>query len=210
MTLRHSPPQADTGGPASEQAEPPTVDSRPAAAITVFVVALAALAIVFGVSVFYTLPSNLLSSKDGGGLRTVFNEVLPQNWAFFTKDAQSENILVYHASEGSGFVSGVTTPQGRPSNAFGLSRTQRAQGPELANLQLAIPPEKWTACDGEPARCIELNQDSPAISVANTSPVPTVCGDAYLVIATPVPWAFRDLVPYTLRASTLVRIDAQC
>lgn len=179
--------------------------------VRAFLATASLLAAVFGVAIFYTLPTNILSSKDGGGPRAVFNEVLPQNWAFFTKDPQSDVILAYQVSDdGAGFTSKMITPQGLPSNAFGLSRTQRAQGPELANLQLGVPGSNWTACDGSALECLELYKDSPVTIVENTSPVPTVCGGVSLVIAKPVPWAFRDLVPYSMRTNHLVRIDAQC
>lgn len=76
----------------------------------------------------------------------------------------------------------MITPQGLPSNVFGLSRTQRAQGPELANLQLGVPGSSWTVCDGSALECLELYKDSPVAMVENTSPVLTVCGGASLVM----------------------------
>lgn len=53
--------------------------------VRVFLATASALTVSSGVAVFYTLPTNILSTRDGGGPRAVFNEVLPQKGHFSPK-----------------------------------------------------------------------------------------------------------------------------
>ena len=99
-------------------------------------------------------------------------------------------------------VSLLVTPQAKASNLFGLSRTQRAQGPELAILLRAVPTPGWVDCSAlERAACLAELRRRPKTLLHNTSPIPTVCGDVALSIESTTKWAYRRL------ADTGYRID---
>ncbi|WP_438290870.1 SdpA family antimicrobial peptide system protein [Streptomyces sp. HUAS TT7] len=100
-------------------------------------------------------------------------------WAFFTRNPQSEQTGAYALSADGSPRNLLHTPQGNPSNMFGLSRTQRVQGPELGFFNAAVTGH-WSDCGGYPDDCMKEASRKPAVKVDNTSPVPTVCGDSYL------------------------------
>ncbi|MGO2034532.1 MAG: SdpA family antimicrobial peptide system protein, partial [Brevibacterium aurantiacum] len=79
------------------------------------------------VSVFFSLPSNVLSDRGKVNAARVFSvDLAPQGWGFFTKPPSDSDLFYYDGN----LQSVMETPQGRADNLLGLSRTQRAQGPE--------------------------------------------------------------------------------
>ncbi|GHG81166.1 hypothetical protein GCM10018779_63180 [Streptomyces griseocarneus] len=158
------------------------------------------------VSLFYTLPSNALSSRHSKGARQYFNTVTPQVWAFFTKNPEGIQIGFYgRGGQGKNLL---RTPQGNPSNLFGLDRTQRAQGPEIAYLEAGVT--NWSECSGTVERCLARAAAMPAAKAENRSPVPTICGDSFITQETVVPWSYRDLVTYDRRVTKIAHLDVSC
>ncbi|RSS45609.1 SdpA family antimicrobial peptide system protein [Streptomyces sp. WAC07061] len=141
-------------------------------------------------SVFFSLPSNVLSTRDGGDLRALSARLLPQSWAFFTKPPSDPEFVPYLVSDG-GVAPAALLPNSRAENLYGLTRRQRAQGPEVAAMANQV--RTWRDCEGIDGDCPAVVAGSPgAVSVENTSPVPTLCGRVVLVETRPVPWKFRD------------------
>ncbi|MFE9801314.1 SdpA family antimicrobial peptide system protein [Streptomyces goshikiensis] len=159
------------------------------------------------VSLFYTLPSNALSSRHSKGARQYFNTITPQVWAFFTKNPEGIQIGFYKLDDGKR-KNLLRTPQGNPSNLFGLERTQRAQGPEIAYVEAAVA--NWVECSGILERCLAEAAKTPAAKVENRSPVQTVCGDSFITQETVVPWSYRDLVKYDRRTTKIAHLDVAC
>ncbi|MCX4631358.1 SdpA family antimicrobial peptide system protein [Streptomyces sp. NBC_01443] len=159
------------------------------------------------VSLFYTLPSNALSSRHSKGARQYFNTVTPQVWAFFTKNPEGIQIGFYGLKEGKG-ENLLRTPQGNPSNLFGLERSQRAQGPEVSYLEAAVP--NWIECSGTLERCLPRAAETPAAKLENRSPVQTLCGDSFITQESVVPWSYRDLVKYDRRITKIAHLDVSC
>lgn len=178
--------------------------------LALFAVVLLCLFGYLAASLFYTLPSNALSSRQSkGAARQALNILAPENWAFFTRDPQTAQIGIYALGADGSVRNLLRTPQGAPSNLFGLSRTQRAQGPELGYLNAAAAAH-WTACDGPLADCLRELSGGRAWQVRNESPVPTVCGDAYLTQEKTVPWSYREQVPYLRRVAKAAHLDIRC
>ncbi|GAA0389673.1 SdpA family antimicrobial peptide system protein [Streptomyces luteireticuli] len=177
--------------------------------LALFSVACLALFGYLATALFYTLPTNALSSRHSKGARTVLNTVTPENWAFFTRNPQNGQIGVYASGRDGAVRNLLVTPQGDPSNLFGISRTQRAQGPELGYLNAAAA-SRWVPCAGFLEPCIKEATARPAQQVTNSSPVPTVCGDAFLTQEKTVPWSFRNQVPYTRRVVQIAHLDVRC
>ncbi|MCX4745133.1 SdpA family antimicrobial peptide system protein [Kitasatospora sp. NBC_01287] len=175
--------------------------------LALFAVSCAAIFSFLLLSVFYTLPSNALSSRHSKGARTFFNTVAPQDWAFFTRNPETVQLGVY-AFDGTNSHSLIRTPQGSPSNFFGLSRTQRAQGPEIGYVNAEA--NDWQDCSGLLDSCLRGASGTPAQHVRNTSPVPTVCGDSYLTEEKTVPWEYRNLVSYQKRVVKIAHLDVSC
>src|SRR5271156_5189605 len=83
-----------------------------------------------------TLPSNVVWERtQAPTVRAELNMIAGENFAFFTRSPESEEIDAYRLRpDATVGPSLLVTPQAEPANLFGLSRTQRAQGPELATL----------------------------------------------------------------------------
>ncbi|MFK8908874.1 SdpA family antimicrobial peptide system protein [Streptomyces sp. YS-3] len=160
-------------------------------------------------SLFYTLPSNALSSRHSKGARPALNILTPENWAFFTRNPETVQNGIYAVASDGTIRNLLHTPQGLPSNIFGLSRKQRAQGPELGYLN-ASAAHSWTACSGVLTECVKKASARAPHTLRNSSPVPTVCGDSYLTQEQTVPWSFRHEVPYTKRVVEVAHLDVQC
>jgi antimicrobial peptide system SdpA family protein len=143
-----------------------------------------------------TLPSNIIWERTQlQTLRVELNTIAGQSFAFFTRSPQTEQIVAYRLlPDGTIGASLMVTPQGTPANLFGVSRTQRAQGPELANLVQDVEPRMWLDCTGLDRRdCLDQIARAPKALLRNTSPVPTVCGQVVLAAERTTKWAYRRL-----------------
>lgn len=171
-------------------------------------VALAVVVAVLAVSVFYSLPSNVLSVRDGGPVRVFSAKALPQGWAFFTKPPSDAELVAYRVVDGRlDFAS--LTPNSRADNLFGLTRTQRAQGPEIAAMANQV--EDWTSCPAGSGDCLApVAGSATEVEIENTSPVPTLCGPTVLVETEPVPFAFRGRYDGWRLDRRFVLIEAVC
>jgi sporulation delaying protein A len=143
-----------------------------------------------------TLPSNIVWERTQlPAVRVELNMIAEQNFAFFTRSPETEQIDVYRLQrDGSVGASLLVTPQARSANLLGLSRNQRAQGPELANLLRAVPANVWADCaELDRTTCIDGVVRRPKALLRNNSPVPTVCGQVALTVESTTKWAYRRL-----------------
>jgi len=162
-------------------------------------------------SVFHSLPSNVVSDT---GLRSplrIFSvDLAPQGWGFFTRDPSEADLLYYEED----LQPAWTTPQGRPENLYGLSRTQRAQGPEAAALLESVGEDDWFECmrGATFESCVEgLRDVGPAATEAeNASVVPTLCGTIVFAQSDPVPWSYRHLYEDTHIPRYVTEVSATC
>ncbi|WP_372410820.1 SdpA family antimicrobial peptide system protein [Streptomyces luteireticuli] len=159
-------------------------------------------------SIFFSLPSNVLSTRDGGDLRALSARFLPQSWAFFTKPPSDPEFVPYTVS-GDGVAYASRLPNSRADNLYGLTRRQRAQGPEVANMANQV--REWKDCEELEGDCPAVVAGSSApVSVTNPSPVPTLCGRLVLVETRPVPWKFRDKYKGWRLDKKAALVEAKC
>ncbi|MFI1997007.1 SdpA family antimicrobial peptide system protein [Actinoplanes sp. NPDC020271] len=176
-------------------------------------VMIASALVLFGfilTGVMFTLPDNvLLNRMDHVTAQRAVNTVVPENWAFFTRDPQTPEVTAYRLDSGSKPVSLLTTPQNKAANAFGLSRNQRAQGVELGYLSSVT--SAWRDCDVRTTACVSAAAGAPAEATVNTSSFPTACGDVYLAQEVPVPWNYRKLYKNTsFRINKVAHLEVSC
>jgi antimicrobial peptide system SdpA family protein len=131
--------------------------------------------------------------------------LVPEGWAFFTASPQTVFPQAYVLSAGGHWVyaggSLVT-----PADLFGLDRSLRAQGTEVALLIQGVPPNAWRSCSTVPIRCLA---NVPVYArVANTSALQNLCGQVGLVRQQMLPWAWRGTG--TIMPSTVLRIEVSC
>ncbi|MGH3966594.1 MAG: SdpA family antimicrobial peptide system protein [Mycobacterium sp.] len=163
-------------------------------------------------SVGATLPSNIVWERTQlRAVRAQLNTIAGQDFAFFTRSPETEQVTAYRLQpDGNVAASLLVTPQAKASNLFGLSRTQRAQGPELANLLRAVPPDGWADCTGlDRTTCVEEVLRKPKAFLHNNSPIPTVCGPVALTVESTTKWAYRRLAEtrYNIERIALASID---
>jgi antimicrobial peptide system SdpA family protein len=180
----------------------------------IVVIVYAALLIVAGVSsVAASLPSNILwGRRQLPAIRAELNTIAGQNFAFFTRSPETDQIDVYRLDPDSTVgVSLLATPQTKADNLFGLSRTQRAQGPELAILLREVPADAWADCaELDRATCIDGVPRRPKAFLHNTSPVPTVCGQVVLTVESTTKWAYRRLTETRYIIERLAAASVDC
>lgn len=166
-------------------------------AIGVAGAALAALA------VYASLPANAIQLPQG--ITRSAEELMPQGWNFFT----ASPLTVYpQAFERS--AAGAWVYQGGslavPSDLFGLDRSRRALGTEIALLIQYVPEQDWRKCDSAPTRC--LDRAPVAVRLVNTSTLGNLCGDVGFVQQRVLPWAWRDTG--TVMPSSVIRAEVSC
>lgn len=184
---------------------------RTTASRTQLAVGLCSLGILFLLllsGVFYSLPSNVLSSRDGGQLRRLFVETSPQGWGFFTLAPTSPEYVPYLYYDGR-LERRLATPQSKAANLYGLSRRQRTQGPEIAIVASQI--RDWLECTGGVGSdCREQAGRETSNRAVNDSPVPTACGSFVITSTVPVPWAYRHSYSETRIDEKAAHVDIQC
>jgi antimicrobial peptide system SdpA family protein len=160
-----------------------------------------------------TLPSNILWERTQlPAVRAELNAIAGENFAFFTRSPESEQIAAYRlGSDGSLGLSLLTTPQAKAGNLYGLSRTQRAQGPELANLMRAVPADEWTDCAAlDAVTCVDRMVRRGSAHLQNHSPIPTVCGKVVLTLESTAKWAYRRLATAVYTIDRIVMVNVDC
>lgn len=173
------------------------------------VVSAALLSTMFLVAILNSMPTTVLSkTPPTHPVRQEIGRVAPETWAFFTKPPQEAEMGAYSWKHDDEPKSLLHTPQGSARNWFGLSRTQRAQGPELAFLVNQVD---WKDCVGQIGECISSASDTGTVQeIKNSSPISTICGDVFLTQEKKIPWAFRDLYPgvqRTVEKVSMVKVN---
>lgn len=161
------------------------------------------------VGIFFTLPSNVLSIRDGGAKRTFFASYVPQSWGFFVKPQRDGEYRVYSV-DGSGNGSRVDSfPNSSPSNFFGFSRSQRSQGPEMAQI---TQQNDWKSCSTLTIHecLVEASQDPLIISATNRSKNETMCGDLVFLHTKPTTWSYKDFSNERRTAEAYQHVFVKC
>ena len=134
-------------------------------------------------------------------------QLLPQGWAFFTRDPQEVRLHVY-AETTRGWVTADPGSHARWQYAMGFNRRSRVHGVELALLLAHFRQDAWQECRQSPVTCLAAVET--ARTIPNTSPKPAFCGPLGIVRQAPVPWAWaRAAKPITM-PSQILKVNVQC
>ncbi|WP_075007689.1 SdpA family antimicrobial peptide system protein [Stigmatella aurantiaca] len=136
--------------------------------------------------------------------------VLPEGWAFFTRDPRSDRMLPYIRGPGGQWTWASQTPNFQLQNSFGLDRAARAQGVELGLLLDEARDAGRQDCEDDPLACLE--QAPVGQKLSNRSPRPTLCGQVGLVFQKAVPWAWSRSAQErrVTMPSKVLRLDVEC
>ncbi|MGX1695281.1 SdpA family antimicrobial peptide system protein [Microbacterium keratanolyticum] len=131
----------------------------------------------------------------------------PQRWEFFTASPREPKLLAFDPSS---HELVTQLPQTRVENAFGISRTQRAYGPELALVADGV--EAWDDCgNGEKLQvCLETASTSPSTKIENPARFTTLCGQYLIAEIEPVPFEFRDFEYGDYVATRVANVSVSC
>jgi antimicrobial peptide system SdpA family protein len=131
--------------------------------------------------------------------------LLPEGWAFFTADPTAVYPQAYELSPAGRwtYTGGSLAVSG---DAFGLDRSRRAQGTEMALLLQGVSAGDWHNCTGGPTTC--LSAWPVTAHVVNTSTLQNLCGDVGFVEQQMLPWAWRGTG--TVMPSQVVRVEVRC
>lgn len=132
---------------------------------------------------------------------------MPEGWAFFTRDAREEDTRMF-LREGGQWRNASEAPHFRPENLFGLDRTSKGQGVELGLLVQKVSSESRRECKEAPIICLE--RAPAALTIENTAPRPTLCGQVGLVFQKPVPWAWSRAARPVVMPSRILRLEVKC
>jgi antimicrobial peptide system SdpA family protein len=160
-----------------------------------------------------TLPSNILWERTQlPAVRAELNMIAGENFAFFTRSPESEELDAYRLRpDGTVGASLLVTPQARMANLFGVSRTQRAQGPELATLLRAVSANVWVDCTAlDRTTCLAGILGQPKAHLRNDSLVPTVCGQVALTVERTTKWAYRRLTETRYSIEHIAAASVDC
>ncbi len=176
------------------------VTNRQLGQVTVALCAVATAAA--ALALYAALPSNAIQIPQG--VTQVSMQLAPEGWAFFTASPRTVYPQAYELSR-----TGAWLPKGGslvvPSDLFGLDRSQRAQGTEIALLIQNVPARDWRACGGVPAHCLSADL---AVHLTNTSTLDDLCGEVGFVRQQVLPWAWRGTG--TVMPSLVLRAEVSC
>lgn len=162
-----------------------------------------------GLSIVESLSPHAMSSRDPAAVkvRDAVLAVAPQRWEFFTASSRGRQYIAYRTQTGK---SALSLPQGKASNMFGVSRAQRAQGPELAALHQQVA--NWTKCVDKSAsqKCIRRATEEQPQALKNEAKRKTLCGDLLLAQEKATPFEFRGFDLPNFRVLQAARVEVSC
>jgi antimicrobial peptide system SdpA family protein len=168
--------------------------------------------IVFIYAVHAVMPPNPIKLPFEKHLRLYALMLLPQGWAFFTRDPREERFHVFSRDQNGKWIRALRGPNASPANFFGLKRASRAQGIEVGLLLSKVPGSGWQTCSEQPEVCLE--QAPLVATIENITPHPTLCGEVGLALQKPVPWAWsyhRSGSQITITMpSKVARLEVRC
>lgn len=138
-------------------------------------------------------PSHALLNRNQSQGLSVVAELLPQGWAFFTRDPREPYVSLYQQQEQKWEQFNSTTVAGS-EHLFGLDRSARTENYEIDVITSAIPPEEWAGCEEEPITYCLPESPVPSMSVQAHGEGLRFCGVIAVTTQEPVPWAWADLI----------------
>jgi antimicrobial peptide system SdpA family protein len=133
--------------------------------------------------------------------------VVPQGWAFFTRNPREHNFFIYQKKDGA--FEQVILSNCNVNNLFGASRKSRIQSVELGDILAKVENANWLECpEGiDQSAGIDTIQE---VLVINQVESPTICGEFYIAQKEPIPWAWGAYYRELEMPSKVVKIRTLC
>lgn len=128
------------------------------------------------------LPKTELTSE-----RTAYAELVPEEWAFFARLAESDMVLAYRVEPSGTSVDPTVASLTSITSWWGLRRTTDATVLETAYLASAVPDSSWIPCQGlDVTACRQATPSAFPVPIANRLPGARLCGQLVLAVLGPV------------------------
>jgi antimicrobial peptide system SdpA family protein len=131
--------------------------------------------------------------------------VLPEGWAFFTRNPREPMPTIYVRRDGRWVMSDSRAPL---TTWFGVKRSARGEGVELGRLLESIPKSAHVRCEGELNACLAAH-DVPAVAVVNRARVRSIAGEIIVAQAEPIPWAWSESRAQIQMPTDVVKLDVK-
>lgn len=115
--------------------------------------------------------------------------LMPQGWAFFTRDSREPRLFVYKFSDQMK-LERINVPGSSAKYLFGLDRYGRKISSEYVPLISKIDSLRWMYADFDLDTIAKRSMRGAAIVVANDAIKPQCCGEIIIVKANIIPWAY--------------------
>jgi antimicrobial peptide system SdpA family protein len=176
-----------------------------------YIVFFASLAIML--AIVYTLMAAAVKETTvnmSGERRMQLADLVPEGWAFFTRNPKEDNTILYRPAKGGG-VKQFSMIAGAPRNVFGLNRYSRMVGKELAAMMRYIKDLPVDSIKGLPENNLAILDTITAVKIPNDARFPLLKGIYYLRWVKPVPWAWAKTANIeSMTQSKIIKIDVVC
>lgn len=174
-------------------------------AVIAFATTFLALAMLWLASVLAALPATVVTSS--WNERMQVRALLPQAWAFFTRDPQTPAIVLYEV--GTDLVRADSLPQTEAANSFGISRSQRSQDTEKVFFVEAVT--NWTECGAMiPRDCVAAAEEASTTVVVGVQRAPNFCGDYVVATRETTPFNYRHVSEIGYRLTQTAAVTVEC
>lgn len=138
-------------------------------------------------------PSDAVVSPRYARFMSPVGQVLPQGWAFFTRDPRSNYVSLYQQEDGTWEQVNATTVAAR-DNFYGLSRASRTESYEIESITSELPEGEWNRCEEEEIILCFPETPRAEASVDLHGVDLRFCGVLAVTSQEPTPWAWGSLV----------------
>lgn len=148
---------------------------------------------------FFFVSATLINYSDDNPIKlrysisnTTFKSLMPQGWAFFTRNAREERIEIFQIGVDTLYID-PRIRQGSLNNLFGVKRTARSLSVEVAYLISKTPNDSsWgsSITDKEVLFQAVNNGSLKSVDVINKTKNPLLTGKILVIRTETVPWAW--------------------
>lgn len=122
--------------------------------------------------------------------RIQLSNLVPEGWAFFTRDPKEDNPVLYRLEKGKPVP--FTIIAGSWRNCFGLNRYSRMVTKELGTLMEYVKEAPHAMIEGEPKAGMSAIDTLKSITVPNAARHPLLQGEFLIRFVQPIPWAWAN------------------
>lgn len=133
---------------------------------------------------YNSLSPALLTEK-----KVIFKSIFPEGFSFFTRDPREPQAMIFTAKSKEDLME---INRSSLKSFFGFSRYGRALTIELGIILSSIQDQKWFDCYNVDSKGCFENEDMPIYYLKNSAPNPLICGEFFIKITEPVPWAWSS------------------